>query len=463
MKLGQIWDYVMRRKAQFLMLAAAIFLAVAGVSRIIAKSQANDNLKNLESLTSETYNNSLVLKIAADGAKTPSYQLTFTDNYTKAMVRVTEVALQSEAYVRIFDSSGNLLRGEYTAIEDVEPVTPPTEETDNPATLPLEKPEEATVETDGETGDQAESNEPQTPTQAVTAVKYKFVDAPKNYEISLASGSIIEVHSEAARFWSTLDNGEATAFRPDGTERYVVTTEGLSKENWDAAKTLAENYQLLKRYLVQKIEDYQTKVSDEVLSDKNLDQAAKMKVVAAYNSLAEADQASYQEFIDWLINGKPPVEDKPDEGEPDDKPERPGDETIKPGETVPPAEGEKPSDTPPIVIEEVPLPNDPATSVNNQYTVQTLGGRNDNEVVYDQSDVAQKVTVAEEPATAEPKPTTPQVIRNDNTASQNNTVTTEAKDDGAEGMPLWQKIALVTLGIVVVLGLVRFIFDHYVR
>lgn len=451
MKLGQIWDYVMRRKTQFLVLAAVLFLGIAGLNRLIVKSQPSNNLNNLESLTSETYNNSLVLKIAADGAKAPSYQLTFKDNYTKATVRITEETLQNEAYVRIFDPSGNLLRGEYTAIEDVEPVTPPaTEETDDPATtLPLEEPEEAMA--GAENQDQADEIE--TPTQGVAAVTYRFVNTPKNYELSLELGSIIEVHSEDARFWSTLDNAEAVAFRPDGTERYVVTAEGLSKENWGAAKALAENYQLLKRFLVRQIEDYQAKVSEEILSDKNLDQAAKMKVVVAYNSLAEADQAEYTEFIDWLINGKPPVEEKPD------------DVVQEPGEAEPPAEKDEPSETPvkpPIVIEEVPLPNDPATSVNNQYTVQTLGGRNDNEIVSNQDDNAQDTSV-EEPATEAPKPTTPQVIRNDNTANQNNTVTTEIKDNQAEETPLWQKIALVVFGIVVILGLVRFIFDHYVR
>lgn len=457
MKLGQIWDFVMRRKAQFLMLAAALFLGIAGLSRLIVKNQPSNNLNNLESLTSETYNNSLALKIAADGAKIPSYQLTFRDNYTKVTVRVTEEALQNEAYVRIFDPSGNLLRGEYTAIEDVEPVTPPvTEETDDPATtLPLEKPEEAV----SGTKNQDQADEVETPTQGVTAVTYRFVNTPKSYELSLEPGSIIEVHSEDARFWSTLDNAEATAFRPEGTERYVVTAEGLSKENWGAAKTLAENYQLLKRFLVRQIEEYQAKVSEEILSDKNLDQAAKTKVVVAYNSLAEADQAEYAEFINWLINGKPPIEDEPGA---DDQPD---DVTKEPGESEPQAGKDEPSETPvnpPIIIEEVPLPNDPATSVNSQYTVQTLGGRNDNEIVSNQDGDAQD-TIVEEPATEEPKPTTPQVIRNDNAASQNNTVATEAEDDKTEEMPLWQKIALVALGIVVVLGLVRFIFDHYVR
>lgn len=459
MKLGQIWDYVMRRKARFLMLAAVLFLGIAGLSRLFIKNQPSNNLNNLESLTSETYNNSLVLKIATNGTKTPSYQLTFRDNYTKATVRVTEEALQNEAYIRIFDPSGNLLRGEYTAIEDVEPVTPTaTEETDDltTTTLPLEKPEEAAVGTEN----QDQTDEVETPTQGVTAVTYRFVNTPKNYELNLELGSIIEVHSEDARFWSTLDNAEATAFRPEGTERYVVTAEGLSKENWGAAKTLAENYQLLKRFLVRQIEDYQAKVGEEILSDKNLDQAAKIKVIAAYNSLAEADQAEYAEFIDWLINGKPPVEDEPGA---DDQPD---DVTKEPGESEPPSEKDEPSETPvnpPIVIEEVPLPNDPATSVNNQYAVQTLGGRNDNAITNNRSDDTQDVKTEEEPATEEPKPTTPQIIKNDNITNQNNAVPTEAKDDEAEEIPLWQKIALVVLVIVVLAGLIRFIFDHYVR
>ncbi len=505
MKLGRVWDYVMRRKRWFAILLMAL-VSVSIIGGRLWSTHGGLFLASNPSGVVETpvYDNSLILKIASSAANAPSYQLTFTNNFRHATAKISDSPLENEAYVRIFDASGKLVRGEYTQIREQTVALAP-----DPTPAPSEQLDD-TAEDDADK-DSVE-NVPDAP--AVTAVEYVFANAPLTYEVELAPGSIIEVHAAEAKFYSTLDSEEAEAFRPATTERYVVTTNGLRKETWSELEGELQIYALLKRQIVHEIEAYQAQLSDAVLNNRHLDVANKTRVTLAYRQLQPADQETYADFIEHLARGGVPIlsytgttefvagSTMPDwhnnwtatDGE---------DGEIDPAEIIVTGEvdlnqaGEyilmaravdsdgnegtaevkitvtgpiNPQPLPPVEDSELnsdenidpPIDspsNDPLFSASSQTASVVGGGRNAEDaappvVIENQDEVA---TQPNTPQTEVPETKVTSIAPTMATNSQG--TQTETPKSGWK----WQNLLWIGLGIIVILGLVRFICDHYIR
>ena len=274
MGLVRVWDYLMRRKLLFLALLASLALTFFDISSLLTNEEILRFSQETDPTEKLSFENDLVLQV---GDTTPSLTIKFGQEFSSASVSVTDAALISDAYVRILDTNGKLVAGEYTEVRDN---TPPA---------PTYKAEEALDESAG-------------------GVAYFWIDAPKTYEVRLNPGYIIELHAESADFVSTLDGKTAPAFKPTkNVERYVVTESGLRKESWTESEGEQQIYELLRRYIVAMIEDYKAKVSDEVLNNRHLDVATKTQLILAYRSLRPADQELYRDFIEHLRVGGTPV------------------------------------------------------------------------------------------------------------------------------------------------------------
>ncbi len=292
MKLGQIWDYVMRRKGRFLSVSLVFVLAGGLVFNSLLKPTVEKLM--IDSVTQkEDYNNSLILKIG-DVPGVDGLRMSFQDNFQRATIETWPVELEAEAYVKILDEKGGIRASWTTEARGVVDNWPEdkTEETD--------KAEEA-EKTDTETEESKETEE--LPEQKI---KYVFAGAPESRKIELDLGFMIEVQAGRARFYSSLDGEEATSFRPATTERYIITQKGLAKMDWGAEKTEREKYQLLKRFLVRQIENYREKLDEKVLYNRLMDVEMKAKIAEAYNHLTPEDQKPYAEFMEILRKGGSP-------------------------------------------------------------------------------------------------------------------------------------------------------------
>lgn len=449
-----------------------------------------------------------------------AYTLEFAGDYRKATVRVGEELLKNEAYVRIFDAAGNLVVGEYTEMRDAA------------VTVPDETPEADGADTDGVgaedvvdgmstedvadgagSEDNAGTNEDEVvlpeaePTVPATqpsapvvqpTVQYAFLAAPKNYEVALEPGYMIEVHAADAAMYSTLTGGVASEFAPNATERYVVTEKGLRKATWDEVEGEAAMYGLLRDYLVGVITGYQNRVTDEVLNNKNLDLVAKNQVILAYHELKPEDQTAYTEFVTHLQRGGSPViaylgETSYELGAELDfttlvkiTDNEDGEihgftcvynvDSLRAGEysvtyTAVDSDGNESSLTVPITIVgpvvDEPLPEAPTDTPNEPVTEPLPEPSNS---VVDRitwgiiGEINHANTEPEEPAAEEEEPPASVVAnRNENTTSVSKPSVAPIKpEEEAAGFSL-KYVVLIGLGILALAGLVRFIFDHYVR
>lgn len=267
MKLGEIWDYLMRRKLLLLLVLGVSFLGGILCCRLMTTEQHQTfKAQNIDYFGSELirFDNGLVMQILGQD-DIPSYQLELSDNFTHATVTVATSSLTSEAYVRIFDLHGNLLAGEYTEIR----ATSADKVTDE--------------------------------------LEYTFLDTPKSYQLELEPGCMIEVRAQNVYFYSTLNKQAALAFLPQQTtERYVVVDGGLRKIDWSIAEGKRQTYNLLRSFALNLIENYEQTVADDVVNNKFLDTSSKAQVVAAYQALNPSDQTPYTDFIDRLIKGGVP-------------------------------------------------------------------------------------------------------------------------------------------------------------
>ena len=66
-------------------------------------------------------------------------------------------------------------------------------------------------------------------------------------------------------------------------------------------------YEELKEQIIKIIEDYKTKVTDEELNNKKINQEEKKKVIEAYSRLKNEDKTEYTSFIDRINTGGKPV------------------------------------------------------------------------------------------------------------------------------------------------------------
>ena len=304
---SRIWDYIMRRKVLLLVgilliggLAASLG-AVARPSRV-GRSHEQQPHASLE------YNHSLVLTISGS-AGAPSYQLEFSEDFSRATITVSAAPLASDTYVRILNAAGQLVSGTYTKIQDLTPTAPapdafPDESDDGNLASEIEADPDETIDEGLE--DETPELTPEPPALP-GGVEYVFADAPKTETVLLEPGYIIEIHSTTAQFYSTLDQSLAESYTPtDTTTQYVVMSGGIRRLEWSDAEGIEHFYQLVRRYLVGIIEDYQQNTPPAILANKNLDLERKLKVIQAYNELRISDQEPYLEFIALLRRGGVP-------------------------------------------------------------------------------------------------------------------------------------------------------------
>lgn len=267
MRAVQIWDYLMRRKP----LLVAFFVVIASGFcgyQFAAKHRVVHSENLVVAPVAQSIDNGLALQIMGEN-QTPVYTLSLDDKFQQANIEVKADLLDSEAYVRILDATGNLITGDYTALHDG-------------------------AKSNG--GDNA------------TGVKYYFSDAPKAYQVALTPGMRIELHAQNVQFYSSLDGNIVTEYAPRAIdETYVVMHDGLRRDDWSEAQAQDVLYQQLSRYINQQITQYMIEIPEHVLHNKALDVTKKAEIVRLYTQLTSADQASYTDFITQLQRGGIPT------------------------------------------------------------------------------------------------------------------------------------------------------------
>ncbi len=289
-KISAVWDYLMRRKPLLVALIVAVTSAVLTCSHLNLTWPQAKTARLTETNPELAYNNSLYLVIYGQNQQ-PSYSLSFEAEFQRANVIVKNNPLAAEAYVRIFDEQGQLLVGEYTTMQDqAQPALPPDETID-----------QLSRDESGEALSQAQTE--------INQITYLLTEEDKHYTLPLKPGYLIELRTASGSFYSTLDWREAVNFRPAKaqSETYVVMKNGLRKTSWSEAEGKKQMYGLLRDYIVEIIEAYKANVTDEVLNNKNLDLANKSRVMLSYYLLEVADQAPYAEFMEHLRRGGSPV------------------------------------------------------------------------------------------------------------------------------------------------------------
>lgn len=274
MSLLRIWDYIMRRKP----LLVAFFVVLAGgvyaYNSLTAQSRVNtETMSSVNQVpVVKTVDNGLVLNIFNEKQE-PVYRLTIQNNFQEAIVEVNPNSLASEAYVRILDSAGNLVAGEYTTIYD-----------------------------------QAQEDMEERETQEEQTVQYFFPGTPKRYQIVLADEMKVELKAQNAKIYSTLDNVEIPELSPrTESESYIFTVEGLRRADQTEVEAKAILYQQMKCYVEGELATYRENIPEHVLYNKSLDAENKAWMMQLYAQLAPEDQAPYTEFVEQLKRGGVPV------------------------------------------------------------------------------------------------------------------------------------------------------------
>lgn len=116
MRAVRIWDYLMRRKP---LLVAFFVVMVSGFCgyQFAAKHRVVHSENLVVAPVVQSIDNGLDLQILGEN-QTPVYTLSLGDKFQQANIEVKADLLDSEAYVRILDAAGNLIAGEYTALHD---------------------------------------------------------------------------------------------------------------------------------------------------------------------------------------------------------------------------------------------------------------------------------------------------------------------------------------------------------
>ncbi len=254
--ISEIWDYLMRRKPLLGLLAVLLALGgVIGAKVMMEHQPVVSQAQEIGVGSKPVYNNSLTFQVLGKSSR-PAYELVLASDFRSAKITVTEEALDAEAYVRILNPSGQVSTSEQTTSENGE---------------------------------------------------IKFVSAPRTYSVQLGRGYAIEVHGADVQVLSNLTHSPATSFMSSSTtERYVLTLDGIRKSTWSDADGKTALYNILKNYVVGQIEAYRAQLSDEVLNNRHLDVSAKAQIVLAYYNLRGVDQKPYREFINNLRYGGVP-------------------------------------------------------------------------------------------------------------------------------------------------------------
>ena len=453
LKIGEIWQYLMHRKAQFGILLLALLLGVGCGVKLMSlhRSRTIDFAPEFSHVSN--YANTLLFRINGANGK-PSYELRFNADYTNASVKVYNNPLSTSAAVKVYAQNCALLSSEVATLA-------------------------------GET--------------------YNFSATPKSYNISLRPGYTLEFTGNNIQVISNLTGGIATDYLPNSaTERYVVMRNGLRKERWGTGTGEQMMYNLLKTYLGNQISAYRAKISPDVLNNKTADATKKAQVIAMYETLEPGDRAAYGEFISQLKRGGVP------------KITYTGERQYEVGAQVDLAKLVQASDSEDgdYRSEDIKITSNLDTSTAGEYSVSYKVSDGDgNTVTYNVPlTVITKTEPTPSPTPAPTSPSTPSTsspasnlpqrenlaaagsgsnlandkkpvlieIPEDSTIWDSSTelstpetlpsavnvsipsAETNQSDASSTGITASQIILLV-IGVVLILGFVRFIFDHYVR
>lgn len=117
MRLVRFWDYFMRRKPLLVALFVMVASAVCSYQWAARRHGMNAETVATESPVVQTVDNGLELHIL-DENQAPVYRMALSNDFQLATVEVGTGSLANETYVRILDAAGNLVAGEYTTIYD---------------------------------------------------------------------------------------------------------------------------------------------------------------------------------------------------------------------------------------------------------------------------------------------------------------------------------------------------------
>lgn len=254
-KIGEFWQYMMHRKAQFGLLLLALLLGMSCGAKLMSLHRPETFGLAQETSSLPSYANTLRFRVNGANGK-PSYELQFNANYTNASVKIYDNPTSTATRIKVYGQHNALVSSEETTF-------------------------------DGTT--------------------YKFTKAPTSYNISLQPGYTLEFTGSNIQVISDLTGGIATDFMPSGTsERYVVMAGGLRKERWGTGTGEQMMYRLVQTYFGNQIAAYRAKISPAVLNNKYADTAKKAQVVAMYNALDPRDRPAYGEFVEKLKRGGTP-------------------------------------------------------------------------------------------------------------------------------------------------------------
>ena len=226
--------------------------------------QIKSNIDNIFTYTYQKaeeieFNNYLMMRVLGYNYDTIAYQLTFKDKYTKAEIKYpNQSAMGGNEYIKIYNEEGNIVS------EDI-----------------------------------------------ATGGYFNYNKGA--HEIELKPGYTIEVnypnrYQNKVVVYNTLTNKVMTEYGAlNTTTRYTVIENGIIREdmNEEEAKDLA--YFELRKELINIIENYMKKVTEEELNNKVINFKEKAYIVGVYNLLREDDKNPYTDLINAIRRGGSPI------------------------------------------------------------------------------------------------------------------------------------------------------------
>ena len=225
----------------------------------IKENNNKSYIYNYENLESTDYKNYIKLQVLGYNYDTIAFQLLFKDNYTRAEISYpNQSKMSGNESVIIYNAEGSTI-SKYTT-----------------------------------TGN--------------------YFDFDKGtHEILLQPGYKIEItypvkfKTKVLAYNTLLNNIVPEYGGLNATTTYTVIDNGLLREDMDEdiANDLA--YNSLKSYLVNIINDYQTRVTDTELNNKNINFSEKASIIDAYNQLKDEDKTPYTDLINRIKQGGIPI------------------------------------------------------------------------------------------------------------------------------------------------------------
>ncbi|MCM1371054.1 MAG: DUF5011 domain-containing protein [Clostridium sp.] len=192
---------------------------------------------------------------------TKGFILSFSDNYKKVLLSPGQAGMSGSEYVRIYDDKNNLL------FEDA-----------------------VSKNANG---------------------KYFNFDKG-NQTLDIKPGYVIEInypnkYASKVQFISSLTGKNLSGYSmTNQTTRYIIMENGIRKEETSESEANDIAYSNIKPILVNIIETYMKKATEDRLSNKWVDFMEKQYVLNAYNNLKDEDKTSYIGFINSIKSGGAP-------------------------------------------------------------------------------------------------------------------------------------------------------------